>query len=140
MREIEFADLGFQERRDIQEWVAKNPGILGDELLIIGKEFSGFDRTNERLDLLAVAVDGKLVVIELKRDDSGSDVHWQAIKYASYLHRVDTEGIIGMLASYAEVSHEDAENRLLQHLRAYPITLIVLGEYPRLCINFLHST
>ena len=82
MREIEFADLGFQERRDIQEWIAKNPGILGDELLIIGKEFSGFDRTNERLDLLAVDADGKLVVIELKRDDSGSDVHWQAIKYA----------------------------------------------------------
>ena len=47
MREVEFADLGFQERRDIQEWVANNPGILGDELLIIGKEFSGFDRTAE---------------------------------------------------------------------------------------------
>ena len=50
MQEIEFAELGFQERRDIQEWVAKNPSILGDKLLIIGKEFSGFDRTNERLD------------------------------------------------------------------------------------------
>ena len=118
MREIEFADLGFQERQHIQEWVAKNPGILGDELLIIGKEFSGFDRTNERLDLLAVDEDGKLVVIELKRDDSGSDVHWQAIKYASYLHRFDTEGIIGMLANYAKVSREEAANKLLQHLNA----------------------
>ena len=97
IREVEFADLGFQERRHIQEWIAKNPGILGDELLIIGKEFSDFDRTNERLDLLAVDVDGRLVVIELKRDDSGSDVHWQAIKYASYLHRVDTEDIVGCL-------------------------------------------
>ena len=118
MREVEFADLGFQERRDIQEWVANNPGILGDELLIIGKEFSGFDRTNERLDLLAVDADGKLVVIELKRDDTGADAHWQAIKYASYIRRVDTEGIIGMLASYATVSREDAGNKLLQHLNA----------------------
>ena len=57
--EVDFAQLGFRERHDIQEWVAANPGILGEDLLIIGKEFSGFDRTNERLDLLAVDADGK---------------------------------------------------------------------------------
>ena len=33
--EVEFASLGFQERRDIQEWVAANPNILGDDLLKI---------------------------------------------------------------------------------------------------------
>ena len=85
MTEVEFAQLGFQERRDIQEWVADNPGILGEDLLIIGKEFSGFDRTNARLDLLAVDQDGKLVVIELKRDDTGTDAHWQAIKVRELL-------------------------------------------------------
>ncbi len=116
--EVEFAQLGFQERRDIQEWVAANPGILGEDLLIIGKEFSGFDRTNERLDLLAVDADGRLVVIELKRDDTGADAHWQAIKYASYLHRVDTDRIIEILADYADVSKADAANKLLQHLNA----------------------
>ena len=58
--EVEFSALGFQERRDIQEWVAANPDILGENLLIIAKEFSRFDRTNERLDLLAVDEDGKL--------------------------------------------------------------------------------
>ena len=71
IEEANFAQLGLQERRDIQEWVAANPGILGEDLLIIGKEFSGFDKTNERLDLLAVDEYGKLVVIELKRDDTG---------------------------------------------------------------------
>ena len=118
MREIEFAELGFQERRDIQEWVAKNPGILGERLLIVSKEFSGFDRTNERLDLLAVDEEGRLVIIELKRDDTGADAHWQAIKYASYMRRVDTDGILGMFASYASVSREEAANKLLQHLNA----------------------
>ena len=62
--EVEFSQLGFQERRDIQEWIAFNPGILGEDLLIIGKEFSGFDRTNERLDLLAVDEVGKLVIVK----------------------------------------------------------------------------
>ena len=116
IEEVEFANLGFQERRDIQEWVAANPGILGEGLLVIGKEFSGFDRTDERLDLLAVDSDGKLVIIELKRDDTGADVHWQAIKYASYLHRATADEIVRMLAEYAEVSESDAADRLLRHL------------------------
>ena len=116
IEEVDFRQLGFQERRDIQEWVAANPGILGDDLLIIGKEFSGFDRTDERLDLLAVDPDGKLVVIELKRDDTGASAHWQAIKYASYFRRAAAEQIVGMLADYKKVSTEDAAEELVQHL------------------------
>ncbi|MDE2768578.1 MAG: endonuclease NucS [Chloroflexota bacterium] len=116
--EVEFASLGFQERRDIQEWVAANPEILGEDLLIIGKEFSGFDKVSDRLDLLAVDADGKLVVIELKRDDSGADAHWQAIKYASYLRRARADDIIRMLAEYSETSDTDATDSLLQPLNA----------------------
>ena len=118
IEEVDFARLGLRERRDIQEWVAANPSILGEDLLIIGKEFSGFDLTDERLDLLAVDSDGKLVVIELKRDDTGADAHWQAIKYASYLRRATAEQILEMLAEYKGVSQEDATNLLLQHLGA----------------------
>ena len=114
--EVEFAALGFQERRDIQEWVASNPNILGQNLLIIGKEFSGFDRTNERLNLLAIEPDGTLVIIELKRDDTGSDAHWQAIKYASYFRHAQDDSIIRMLAAYKDVSEEDAGSMLLKHL------------------------
>ena len=120
--EVEFAALGFQERRDIQEWVAANPSILGDDLLIIAKEFSGFDRTNERLDLLAVDSTGALVIIELKRDDSGEDVHWQAIKYASYLRNVAPDNIAQMLASYVGISQEEAEEQLRRHLGAEELT------------------
>ena len=116
--EVDFARLGFQERRDIQEWVAANPGILGEDLLIIGKEFSGFDKVNDRLDLLAVDADGKLVVIELKRDDTGADAHWQAIKYASYLRHADADDIVRMLADHQKVSEADALNRLLQYLNS----------------------
>ena len=116
--EVEFARLGLQERRDIQEWIAANPGILGDDLLIVGKEFSGFDRTNERLDLLGVARDGALVIIELKRDDTGADAHWQAIKYASYFRHATADDIVGMLADYGEMTEREAANRLLKHLQA----------------------
>ena len=97
--EVDFSRLGLEERRDIQEWIVDNPEILGDDLMIITKEFSDFDRTNERLDLLAVDRDGKLVIIELKRDHSGADAHWQAIKYASYLRDAKRKDILRMFAA-----------------------------------------
>ena len=120
IEEVEFSQLGFRERRDIQEWIADNPSILGEGLFIIAKEFSGFDRTNERLDLLAVDVGGRLVVIELKRDDTGTDAHWQAIKYASYLRDAKPEALVRMLAAHLstheEVSEKEAQEKLLEHL------------------------
>ncbi|ELP9119765.1 DUF91 domain-containing protein [Campylobacter lari] len=82
--EKSFKDLKFTERNNLQEWIAKNPSCLGEDLLIIQKEFQDFDGTNERLDLLALDIEGNLVIIENKRDDSGKDVTWQALKYASY--------------------------------------------------------
>ena len=118
IEEVDFRRVGLKERKDIQEWVAANPSILGEDLLIIGKEFSGFDLTNERLDLLAVDSDGRLVIIELKRDDTGANAHWQAIKYASYLRRATAEQIVGVLAEYKNVSPEDAWEELAQHLGA----------------------
>ena len=73
-----FTDLGFKERQHLQEWLAYQPDALG-ELLIIQKEFNGFDATQERLDLLALDKKGNLVIIENKLDDSCRDVVWQAL-------------------------------------------------------------
>ena len=113
--EVEFAHLGLHEQSDIQEWVAANPGILGDDLLIVAKEFNNFDRTNERLDLLAVDADGKLVIIELKRDYSGINAHWQAIKYASYLRHATHKDVVSMLRNHESISESNAEERLIEH-------------------------
>lgn len=71
-----FADLNVREREHLQEWLANQPDALGEELLIIQKEFDGFADTRERLDLLALDKNGQLVVIENKLDDSGRDVTW----------------------------------------------------------------
>ena len=57
-----FKNLEYQERQNLQEWIAENPDCLDEELLIIQKEFDGFDDTRERLDLLALDQDGNLVV------------------------------------------------------------------------------
>lgn len=95
-----FTELGFTERFHLQEWLANQPDALGEELLIIQKEFDGFDDTRERLDLLALDKDGNLVVIENKLDDSGRDVLWQALKYASYCSSLTKQQIIDVYQKY----------------------------------------
>ena len=57
-----FTELKFKERQHLQEWIANKPEALGEELLIIQKEFDGFNDTNERLDLLALDKEGNIVV------------------------------------------------------------------------------
>ena len=49
-----FAELGFRERQNLQEWIAKEPTCLGEELLIIQKEFDGFDGTRKEAEKAVV--------------------------------------------------------------------------------------
>ncbi len=113
--EKSFSELGFKEREHLQEWISKNPECLGEELLIIQKEFNGFKETNERLDLLAIDKQGNLVVIENKLDDSGRDVTWQALKYASYCSTLKKDEVRSIYQMFLdkEGSGEKAEDNLI---------------------------
>jgi hypothetical protein len=100
LTKVSFKDLGFRERAHLQEWIAREPMVLGEELLIIQKEFAGFSDTNERLDLLALDKQGSLVIIENKLDDTGRDVTWQALKYASYCSTLSKDDIRNIYQEY----------------------------------------
>lgn len=125
-----FSELNFKERQHLQEWIAKNPKMLGEELLIIQKEFSDFQDTNERLDLLALDKSGNLVVIENKLDDSGKDVVWQSLKYVSYCSGLGVSEITTLYQSYLNKQghNEKAEDRLLQFLDATDFDEIQLNN------------
>jgi hypothetical protein len=97
-----FTELGFTERKHLQEWLAHQPNALGEELLIIQKEFDGFDDTKERLDLLALDKEGNLTIIENKLDDSGRDVVWQSLKYASYCASLTKAQIVEIYQQYIQ--------------------------------------
>lgn len=85
-----FETLGKTES-DIEEWIIGTPAILGEELLVVASQYAEFDRTAERPDVLALDPDGKLVVIELKRDQADATTDLQAIKYASYCSTISAE-------------------------------------------------
>lgn len=88
------------ERRDLENWIEEHPELLGEELLILTTEYDKFDKTNERLDLLGLDKDGTLVIIELKRDDSGKTVDLQAIKYAAYCSTMTLDQAIDLHLNY----------------------------------------
>lgn len=113
-----FSDLNLYERDHLQEWLAKQPDALGEDLLIIQKEFDGFADTRERLDLLALDREGRLVVIENKLDDSGRDVVWQALKYAAYCSSLRKGQIIEIYQKYLDKhdAGEKAEENLCEFL------------------------
>lgn len=129
IKQTTFGELGFKERGHLQEWLEGHPEALGEELLIIQKEFSGFSETNERLDLLALDKKGNAVIIENKLDNTGRDVTWQALKYASYCSTLTKEQTRNIFQQYLDTKGkgEDATTKLTEFFNN--------TEYDELTIN-----
>lgn len=85
-----FEALDFREA-DIEKWIINTPSILNEGLIIVSSQYAKFDKTDERPDVLALDPEGRLVVIELKRDRADSTTDLQAIKYASYCSTITAE-------------------------------------------------
>ena len=102
LEERRFSDLNLHERDHLQEWLVQMPEALGEDLLIIQKEFDGFEDTRERLDVLALDKEGRLVVVENKLDDSGRDVVWQALKYVAYCSSLKKAEIVDIYQKYLD--------------------------------------
>lgn len=127
LKQKTFSELRFREREHLQEWIANNPSSLGEELLIIQKEFSGFSETNERLDLLALDKLGNLVIIENKLDDSGRDVTWQIIKYASYCASLTKQDILRIYQGFLGTSGI-AQDKISEFYENKEISEILLNQ------------
>jgi len=130
LKETTFSELGFKERENLQEWIANDPSCMGEELLVIQKEFDGFYDTRERLDLLALDKQGNLVIIENKLDDSGRDVTWQVLKYASYCSGLSKEDIRIIFQQYLKGlgSNESAEDLLAEFLERDDFSEVQLNQ------------
>lgn len=129
-----FSELDFSERGNLQEWIAANPKVLGEELLIIQKEFSGFDNSNDRLDLLALDKSGNLVVIENKLDDSGKDVAGQGLRYVSFCSTLTPSHIVQIFAQYKHTSEREAKNEIANFLNSSDFEELELNENQRLIL------
>ena len=85
-----FSAQGWKERPDLQRYLRDQPDLLESGLLIIAEEYGHWADSRRRIDLLGIDRAGKLVVIELKRDDS-LEMDLQAIRYAAMVANMTVE-------------------------------------------------
>lgn len=78
-----FADAGVYEK-NIEDWVEERPELLGEELIVIGRQVA-LDEGKDIVDLLALDRGANLVIVELKRDLLGGAADLQPIRYAALL-------------------------------------------------------
>jgi hypothetical protein len=82
----------------LEDMIVASPHLLSDEWMIIGRqEDTGF---SGRIDLLALAPDGSLILIELKRDRTPREVVAQAIDYAVWVERLTPPDIASIYSRF----------------------------------------
>lgn len=75
----------------LEDMIVAAPEILSDEWMLIGQqEDTGF---GGRIDLLGIAPDGTLVLIELKRNKTPREIVAQALDYATWVEKLQAADI-----------------------------------------------
>ena len=115
---------GLMERAHLQEWVVTHPIILGAGVKIVTVEYDGWvvggDAQRNRLDVLGLDRDGRLVVAELKRGIAPDTVEMQVIKYAAMASRFRLDSLASAHAAYSTsrgtpMTHDQATEALQAH-------------------------
>ncbi len=112
-----FAAEQLQEA-DLQRLLRDQPDVLEEGLFIVAEEFSNWQDSGRSIDLLALDMENRLVVIELKRTQSGDHSELQAIRYAAMVSNMTLEQVIAAYRDYLEKRDidGDARDRVLRHL------------------------
>ena len=94
------AESSITERYDLQECIANSPteffAEMGEELFLVGTEIMPSKDVQDRIDLLTIDREGKVVVIELKRGSNKLQM-LQAISYAGMFGQWDPEDFLTRL-------------------------------------------
>jgi len=147
--ETMLSQLGYKERADLQQWIISNPEIIEPGLMILTDEYDRWTdlygrSVRDRLDILALDSDGRLVVLELKRDDAPDDIHLQAITYAAMVSRLIEDDLASIHAGFVRrrgrvLSEEQALEAIRGHvdgeldplLLRRPRLVLVARDFPR---------
>ena len=113
-----FSKEGILERRHLQAAVKRSVDIVAPECLVIAEEFSEWLDSQRRIDLLAIDKSANLVVIELKRTETGEHMELQAIRYASMVSTLTFKRTVEIYQSFLDQNGipSRAEQNILEFL------------------------
>ncbi len=123
------------ERQDLQRILRDQPEALEEGLFIIAEEFGNWEGADRRIDLLGLDVTGRLVVIELKRGETGELMDLQAIRYAAMASTITLQQAIDAHQAYLNNRgiEGDAEELVKEHLEN-PESQGFQSERPRILL------
>ena len=98
--ETSFGQEGILERQDLQQALKQNIEAIIPDSLIVAEEYSEWDQSRIRIDLLAIDRNANLIIIELKRTNSGDYMELQALRYASMISTMTFEHLIQVFTNY----------------------------------------
>lgn len=138
-----FAELGIKERQDLQALLRDNPAAIAHGLFVFSEEFSNWQDSNRRVDLLALDKSANLVVIELKRVEEGGHMELQALRYAAMLSTVDFPQVVeayaklltnSIVSKKRNTSPEQAEQKLMDFLGVANSDEVIISSTPRIIL------
>ena len=134
---ISLADAEIRERRDLQRLLRVQMAALVPDVLVIAEEFGDWEDSRRRIDLLGLDRQANLVVIELKRGDTGVHMELQAVRYAAMVSTMTFDQAVAAYASHLGEPDLEARDRILGHLGwsdanddefAQDVRLVLLSE------------
>ncbi|MEC4723293.1 hypothetical protein RY831_29480 [Noviherbaspirillum sp. CPCC 100848] len=113
-----FSELGIKERTDLQRLLRNNIEAIAGDCLLLAEEFSHWEDSKRRIDLLALDRDANLVVVELKRDEGGGHMELQALRYAAMVSTMTFHEAVDAHARFLAQhgGHIDARTNILDFL------------------------
>ena len=118
---VSFEAAGIREVQDLQKWILGQPGLLGEELLILSDQYSKFEEAKDRLDILCVDHKGHPVVVELKRTPTAGYADLQSLRYAALVRTLEIDDAARALSKLRrkngkDLSEADAKGEILEFI------------------------
>ena len=112
------AQEGIREAEDLQRILRHQIEVVSPDTLVISEEYSQWDSSSRRIDLLGLDRDANLVVIELKRTANGGHMELQALRYAAMVSAMTFESAVDAYREFIEPKEADVDprERILQFL------------------------
>ena len=113
-----FSSVGLKERADIQRLLRTQIDIISPNTLVIAEEFSDWEDSKRRIDLLGLDKEANLVVIELKATNSGGHMELQSIRYAAMVSTMSFKKAIEVYGNFLQNigDKSDPEQTMLEFL------------------------